>query len=170
LKISASITIAAAICAALWAADALNVKPGQWQATITTEMSGLPPIPPEVLEKMTPQQRQMMEQRMKGNQPPRTITAKSCITKEDIQKGFDVGNQEGCTRTVISSSSNKQEVKVECNRDDAKMTGTFKIEASGPESVKGEGQMTVTSGGHTMNSKSSFDSKWISPTCEKDTK
>ena len=170
MKISVKITVAAAACAALWAADTLNVKPGQWEATITTEMAGLPPIPPEVLEKMTPQQREMMEQRMKGNQPPRTVTAKSCITKEDVQKGFDVGNQEGCTRTVVSSSSSKQEVKIECNRDNAKMIGTFKIEASGSENVKGEGQMSVTSGGHTMTSKTSFTSKWMSPTCEKESK
>jgi len=171
LKLITSISLAALACAALLLADTLNVKPGQWEATVTSQMTGLPPIPQEVLDKMTPQQREMMEQRMKGNQTPRTTTSKSCITKEQIEKGFDVGEDDkACTRTVISSTSTKQEIKIECNRDNNKSTGTIRIEASSPESVKGSMQMSMTSGGRSMNMNSTFTSKYLGPTCEKDSK
>jgi len=171
LKLTASISLAALACAALLLADTLNVKPGQWEATVTVQTSGLPPIPQEVLDKMTPEQRQMMEQRMKGNQTPRTTTSKSCITKEQIEKGFDVGeNDKSCTRTVISSSSSKQEIKIECNRENNKTTGTVRIEAASSESVKGSMQMSMSSGGRSMNMNSTFTSKRLGPTCEKESK
>lgn len=171
MKLTALISLAALACAALLLADTLNVKPGQWEATVTSQMTGLPPIPQEVLDKLTPEQRQMMEQRMKGNQTPRTTTSKSCITKEQIEKGFDVGdNDESCTRTVISSTSSKQEIKIECNRGNNKSTGTVRIEAANSESVKGSMQMTTSSGGRSMNMNSTFSSKWLGPTCEKDSK
>ena len=46
--------------ALLWAADKpkpLNLKLGLWEATSLISMSGAPPIPPEMLAKMTPAQR-----------------------------------------------------------------------------------------------------------------
>ncbi len=171
MKLTASIGLVTLAFAALLLADTFSVKPGEWEATATTQISGLPPIPQEVLEKMTPQQRQMMEQRMKGNQTPQTSTNKGCITKEQIEKGFDFGeNEQGCTRTVISSSSSKQEIKIECNRDNNKTVGTIRIEAVSSESVKGSGQMSVTSGGRTMTVNTTFSSKWLSPVCSKDSK
>ena len=49
----------------LWAAEPLNVKLGQWETTTTMQLSGMPAIPPEALAQMTPQQRQMIEDRMR---------------------------------------------------------------------------------------------------------
>ena len=171
MKLTASISLAAIACAVLLFADTLNVKPGQWEVTSSVQTSGMPPIPPEVLEKMTPQQREMMEQRMKGNQTPRTTTLKSCITKEQIAKGFDAGeNDQDCTRTVISSTSSKQEIKIECNRANNKMSGTMRIEAASSESVKGSGEMNVSGGGRSMTVNNSFTAKWLGSTCEKDSK
>ena len=43
-----------------WAADkiqSLNLKVGLWEVTHTTSLTGTPPIPPEMLAKMTPEQR-----------------------------------------------------------------------------------------------------------------
>lgn len=169
MKLTASISLFVFVCAALLLADTLNVKPGQWESTVTTQTTGLPPIPQEVLDKMTPQQRAMMEERMKGNQTPHSSTNKSCVTKEDIDKGFNVGNDDkSCTRTVISSTGSKQEIKIECNRDNSKQTGTIRIEAAGSESVKGSMQMTVSSGGRSMNMNATFNSKWLGPVCEKE--
>ena len=54
---------------ALWATDTitpLDVKLGQWESTLTTESNGLPPIPPEVLDRLSPEQRAKMEERMKA--------------------------------------------------------------------------------------------------------
>ncbi|HUJ51869.1 MAG TPA: DUF3617 domain-containing protein [Bryobacteraceae bacterium] len=172
MKHTALISLAALAGAVLLLADTLNVKPGQWEATMTSQMTGLPPIPQEVLDKLTPEQRQMMEQRMKGSQTPRTQISKSCITKEQIEKGFNVGdNDQACARTIVSSSSSKQEIKIECSNGNNKSTGTVRIEASSSESVKGSIQMTMTTGGgRSMNMSNTFTAKWLGPVCEKDSK
>jgi len=153
-------------CFALWAAERINVKLGQWETTSTMQMTGLPPIPQDVLDKMTPQQRQMMEGRMKGNQTPHT--SRYCVKQEDVDKGLKFGSDDkACTRTVVSSTSSKQEIKIECNREGVKSTGTIRIEATGPDSVKGSMQMATTSDGQSMNMNSTFSSRWLGPTCEK---
>ena len=44
---------------ASWSADELkplDVKPGLWETTMTSQMSGMPPIPPEALARLTPEQ------------------------------------------------------------------------------------------------------------------
>src|SRR5262249_17949783 len=149
---------------ALLGAETMNVKPGKWQTTMTMESSGRPPIPQETLDKMTPQQRQMMEERMKAAMAPRTTTTTSCITKEEIEKGLALGNDDkSCTRTVISSSSSKQEVKIECNREGTKVVGTMRVESLGSETAKGTMQMQMISAGRTMNMNSTFTSKYLSP-------
>ncbi len=165
MKLTASISCAAIACFALWAAERFNIKVGQWETTTTTQMTGLPPIPQEVLDKMTPQQRQMMEDRMKGTQTPRT--SKYCVKQEDVDKALKFGSDDKeCTRTVISSTASRQEIKIECNRDGGKQTGTVRVEAASPEAVKGSMQMSMTSsGGRSMNMNTTFSSRWLGPAC-----
>ncbi len=72
---------------ALWGADKvqpLNVKLGLWEVTSTTNVSGMPPIPDDVLARMTPEQRARMEAAMKARsgEGPKTTVRKECITKE----------------------------------------------------------------------------------------
>ena len=166
-------TLIVAACAAvagviLFAAEPLNVKLGQWETTTTMQMSGMPAIPQDALDKMTPQQRQMIEERMKSMQGKPT-TSKSCVKQEDIDKAMKFGTDDReCTRTVITSTSTAQEVKIECTRDNTKSTGTVRIDASNRENVKGSIQMNVTSGGgRNMSMNGSFVSKWLGPACEK---
>ena len=152
----------------LFSAEPLNVKLGQWETTTTMQMSGMPAIPQDALDKMTPQQRQMIEERMKSMQGKPTTT-KYCVKQEDIDKAMKFGTDDkDCTRTIVTSTSTAQEIKIECNRDSGKATGTLRIEAAGSDTVKGTVQMNMTSGGgRSMTMNSSFTSKWLGPTCEK---
>lgn len=56
-----SLTLCVGFIAALPAPAAdntpLKVKPGLWEMTSDSERSGAPPIPPEALAKMSPEQR-----------------------------------------------------------------------------------------------------------------
>lgn len=157
--------------ATLWAADTitpLDVKLGQWETTMTMQTSGLPPIPDAVLQRLTPDQRAKMEERMKamGSSSPKTTVNKSCLKKEDIDKALAFGaDQKSCTRTIVTSSRSKQEIRLECAQAGGKQSGTIRVEAVSSESVKGSTQMTMTSGDRTMNMNSTFASKWIGPTC-----
>ena len=166
-------TLIVTACAAvagviLFAAEPLNVKLGQWETTTTMQMSGMPAIPQDALDKMTPQQRQMIEERMKSMQGKPTTT-KYCVKQEDIDKAMKFGTDDKeCTRTIVTSTSTAQEIKIECNRDTNKSTGTVRVDAPNRENVKGTIQMNVSSGGgRSMNMNGSFVSKWLGATCEK---
>jgi hypothetical protein len=72
--------------------EPLNVKTGLWEATMTTTTSGAAPIPAELLSRLTPEQRAKMEEGAKVKasfaSKTRTITSKSCVTREQLEKGF----------------------------------------------------------------------------------
>lgn len=158
--------------AALWAADTvqpLDVKLGLWETTVTHESSGAPPIPPEVLAKISPEQRAKMEAMWKARQAqgPQTETRKSCLTKEQLNKAawLDDTKDENCTKTVVSSTPRHLEAKLECTRGAMKQSGTFTVDAVDSTSAKGVVHMVMSGGGNTMNANSTFTSKWIGASC-----
>ncbi len=155
-------------CSAIWAADyrPLDVKTGQWESTMTGQTSGMPPIPDEVLSRMTPEQRARMQAAMQARGAKTTVN-KSCLTKDKLDKPFDLGDQntKTCTRTLVTSSGSRQEIRIDCNREGMKSTGTVKVEALNSENIKGSMAMAVTNGEHTMNMNYNFSAKWVSPAC-----
>lgn len=169
-----SLTLILIATPAVWAADPvpMNVKPGQWEATVTSQMTGLPQgrmpqIPPEQLAKLPPEQRAKIEAMMaQMGGAPRTITSKSCVKKEDFTK-LPLNSDQNCKTTLVSSSSTKQVIQMDCDRNGAKQTGTMTVEALSPESVKFTvvGAAAEGSKGMNMNVNISGTSKWIGPTC-----
>jgi hypothetical protein len=155
----------------LWAADfrPLDVKTGEWESTMTGQTSGQPPIPDEVLNRLTPEQRAKMEAAMqaRGTRGPKTTVNKSCLTKDQLDKAFNLGDEstKACTRALVTSSGSKQEIHLECTREGMKSSGTIKVEAIDSENVKGSMQMAMTNGDRTMNMNYTFAAKWIGPAC-----
>lgn len=47
------------------------------------------------------------------------------------------------------------------------MDGTINLETLSSETVKGSGRTKATGGGHTMNTSTTFTSKWLGPSCGK---
>lgn len=172
MKITAKYSLILSLLAgAAWAADAppLDVKPGMWEGTTTYETSGAPPIPAEILAKMTPEQKAMLEARMK--QGPKTTVDKHCMTKEDLSKGLSYGDDHGsCQHTVVNGSSTKQEIRMECNNAGVKGSGTIRVEAMDPEHMKFSLQMTSGDGTHAMKINATGTRKWLGAGCTSDTK
>lgn len=168
-----SFSLASALfCAGICAAQThLNVKTGEWESTITNETSGQMPIPQEMIDKMTPEQRAKMEAMMKarGMQGARTTVTKSCVKQEDLDKPFGHENK-ACKQNIVSSSATKQEVHMECDMGGGKQSGTIKFEALDSSTVKGTMQMTATNGGRTMNINSTISAKWLGPACTESNK
>jgi hypothetical protein len=156
---------------ALWAADSimpLNVKEGLWEMTVTHSMSGMPAapnIPPDALAKMPPDQRARIEAMMNG--APSTDIRKECVTKEKIEKHSAFNTNRGdCTRTVVSSTGSKLEMKFHCVEKQSSSDGTFVMEAMGSDNVKGTmHSVTNTSSGRTMNMDFTISSKYLGPDC-----
>ena len=145
----------------------LNVKTGLWEATTTTNMTGIPPISPEVLNQLTPEQRSKFEESMKAraSQGPQTRTYKRCVTQKDLNKDPFSEEKGSCTRTVLTSTGSKMEIRQVCMEKGMKMDTTIKIEALSSESVKGSGHIIVTSDGHTMTGDMNVSAKWLGPVC-----
>ena len=164
------------LAGAAWAADApppLDVRPGMWEGTTTTETTGTPAIPPELLARMTPEQKAMLEARMKAgtSQGPKTTVKNHCITKEELSKGLMFGDDHGaCQRTVVSGASRKQEIRIECGNAGIKSSGTIHVEAIDPEHVKFSVQVTSGDGAHSMKINATGTSRWVSAACTSDEK
>ena len=159
------------LCSAVSAADfrPLDVKTGQWEATVTGQTTGMPPIPEEALKQLTPEQRAKMEAAMqaRGVGGAKTTVSKSCLTQADLDKPFNMGDDstKSCTRTMLTSTGRGQEIHIVCDRQGMKSSGTIKVETIDSENVKGSMQMTMTTGDHTMNMNYTFTTKWIGPAC-----
>jgi hypothetical protein len=155
----------------IWAADKvqpLDIKVGLWEVTTTSTTSGMPPIPAEALAQMTPDQRARMEESMKGamSGKPKTTTRKDCVTKEKLNKDYLFGEErKQCTRTVITASSSKTEMKMQCQEENMKMDGTFRLEAVSSEQVKGTMKMVASGGGRAMNIDMDFNGRYLGPVC-----
>jgi hypothetical protein len=143
----------------------LNVKPGLWEKTFSITRTGALPIPPEMLNRMTPEQRARMEERMKANSAGHTSTntERSCITRDDLEKPLTFDNQ--CTWTILESSSTQAKGNVSCEAQGMKMTGNGEFAAPDPEHMKGSVHTTSTGRGQTMNVDAAFTSKWVSASC-----
>jgi hypothetical protein len=164
---------------AAWAADPipLDIKTGQWEYTVTTQMSGLPQaakqmpqIPPETLAKMPPDQRAKVEAALKqagamASGQPTTNTSKNCIKKEDLAKLNPGGDDRTCKVTVVNSSRSKLDLKMDCDTNGTKSTSTGSVEAPSSESLKFNFQMASTMNGTPMNMSINGTGKWLSSTC-----
>lgn len=148
----------------------LNVRPGLWEMTVSGQGSGTPPIPAEVLARMTPEQRAKfqaaMAARMGGGDKPNVY--KSCITETTLQRGFNTGEsnaQRKCTQTILSSTASAMDGREECTGGRAHMSGHFHFAAPDPVTVNGTIDYSVGDGAHTMTMKQVIHGKWVGADC-----
>jgi hypothetical protein len=130
-------------------------------------MPAMPQIPEAALAKMSPQQRAQMEAMMKsraGGGAPQTTT-KVCLTRESLSAGAFGRQDSSCTTKVVSSSSSKQVVHVECAHGEIKTAGDVTVELVDPEHIKGTMLMKSMLGGQNTDMKMSFSNKWLAADC-----
>jgi hypothetical protein len=163
--------LAIAVCLGaglVWAAGSyqpLNVKTGLWESTWSSTVTGQPPIPPDMLAKMTPEQRARFEAMMSKMAHGTSDTRKSCLTKENLEKDpFNRGDK-SCTETVVSSSSHEMNVHEVCTHENSKMDVSVHIVASDSEHVTGIIKSNMTGSGHNMSVDGKLTSKWLAPVC-----
>jgi len=163
---------------AIWAQDIkpIDIKPGLWENTTTTQMSGMtmpnmPQISPDKLAQMPPAQRAQVEAMMKGGGgAPQTNTTKVCITKENLSK--PLAGEKNCTYKLVSSSSSTQQIHVDCTRGNTKSSGDLSFNRVDNEHLKGNMDMKTTgdsstsgSAGQNMTIKTTFSNKFLSSDC-----
>jgi len=146
----------------------LNAKLGLWEITTTSQFSGLPPIPADVLAKMSPEQRAKMEAmfKQKASHGGVPTTSQTCVTQEKLNKApFSEGKQ-SCQRTIISSTSQLAEFREECTEPDGtKRIMDGKFELSGDTNMKGSMKVKASGSGKAMNVNLDMSGKWIGSDC-----
>jgi hypothetical protein len=158
-------------CAGAWAADyhPMDVKTGQWETTMIEHMTGVPPIPPEALSHLSPEQRARLQAAMEARSG-KPIVSKSCLTKKDLTTGWDIGRQgakQRCTPSLVTSTSSKQELHMKCDGE-INANDTIIIERVDSEHVRGTARITETgdsNAGRPMNINVDLTGKWIGPVC-----
>jgi len=148
--------------------QSLNIKPGLWESTRTIKRTGEMGIPAELLNRLTPEQRTRMEERMKANSGGHTSTEteKHCVTKEDLERDrLKIAEAKECTTTVVNSTSTNVKGKIVCETAGMHATGMLELVAVDPEHVNGSYHSTVDSNDHTMNFEGTWTSKWLGSSC-----
>jgi len=149
-------------------ATTIDVKPGLWEVTSQGETSGMPPIPPQALAHMTPEQRAQVMAAMQGhmNQPN---VSRSCVTQKMIDRGMSFDRNRGgdhCTQTVTGSTSRSLDLKIVCTGEQHQDThGTMHIEATSRETFSGSFDMVSTDGENRMTMKRTMNGKWLGSDC-----
>ncbi len=151
-------------------AESFNIRPGAWDMTVTTVASGMK-LSPELSARMTAAQRAQMEQMMKSREgKPHTMTAQSCITKEDLSQDRIIKEIEDededtavqCKVKVLSKSSSKLVLDQLCPGPPSATTH-FTIESKTTESFAAIGDRSEAGSG-----KSHIDIKgtWLRASCD----
>jgi hypothetical protein len=145
----------------------LNIKTGLWQMTMTSAVSGRPPMPADALTRMSPEQRARYEAAMskRASGVPKTRTRNNCVTKEQLNKDPFSDEKKSCSRTVLKSTGSKMDIREVCEGDGVRSDMTIQIEALNSESVKGSSHVTTAGGDRTMNINMNFTGKWIGAVC-----
>ncbi|HLY18844.1 MAG TPA: tetratricopeptide repeat protein [Bryobacteraceae bacterium] len=157
-----------------WAANEiqpLDLQPGLWEIALTVKTSGLLPMPPEVLAKLTPEQRAEMDDKTKKKAAERaqTTVRRSCLEERELQRPLMLtfgGAGQGCTQTVGVSTPTRQEIRVDCGKGTTLGGGTVLIEVTDTRNAKVTSQWSATDGSRTMKMTSTAVLKWLGSECE----
>ena len=144
----------------------LDVKPGLWEITSTHHISGVPPMPKEWTEKVTPEQRAAMEAAFKkeAEKGPETDTERECISKKEAEQPFDIGDTKDCTQKVVRTTKTTQEVHLSCNGE-FKGSGVLRVTSPTPQTMTGSLELQLGEGKDAMKVKSELEGRWLGPDC-----
>lgn len=170
MNILKSTAVAALLLTALSAAGAgaerLNVKLGLWEMTSTMRFSGMPPLPKEVTDKMTPEQRAKMAADLKAaaEEEPEPEVSSECITQEDLDKPFQSANSDDCTQTIVRTTKTTQEIRLVCTGK-TKGSGVFKVTTPTPETMSGTLDLKAGEGADAFVMKGTIKGRWLGADC-----
>jgi hypothetical protein len=165
-----SLPAAITLCAFLLATHKvtpLKIKTGLWEVT-TIDIGADNMVPAALLEKLTPEQRARIQERMKASTADavKMTVTKQCLTKELLESGipFRVGGR-SCTWTVTASASNKVELQGDCPGRGVKTEGTLRIEVLSPEETAGSVRFLPNAKSDSPETAFTFKAKWTGTRC-----
>jgi hypothetical protein len=128
---------------------------------MSTSATGMP-IPQDALDKMPLAQRAKIEESLRARAGKvNTNTSRTCITKEDLDRGDLMTPEEAnCKRNVIAQSARHLEVEETCGAPKASKT-LFKFDAKSSESYAATVDRVANQGKVHME----MAGRWLATTC-----
>lgn len=171
MKLNRSIACALALAAAPLCVQAtpLGAKPGAWETTVTSTMSGLPhadmPQPTkEQMAQLPPERRAMIEKMlaMRAGKPV-TSNNKSCLKASDNMDKLMADNPDRpeCKKKILSRTATSLEVEITCTGPHASHAH-IKVEAQSPTEVV---SVTDVNGASGFKLHADSKSRWLGSSC-----
>lgn len=147
-------------------AEKLDVKLGLWEMTSIMRFSGMPPLPRELMDKLTPEQRAKMAADLEAAaaQEPEPDVSRECITQEDLDKPFESANADECTQTIVRTTKTIQEIRMVCTGK-VKSSGVFRVTTPTPETMTGMLDLKAGEGADAFTIKGTIKGRWLGPEC-----
>jgi len=168
MKARIPVAVAAVLAASMsaHAAEQLNVKLGLWETTWVTQTQGMPPLPKELLDRMSPEQRKKMEDEIRAGQAqgPDTNTDRECITQRDLERPFETSSTKECKHTKVVATRTSQEIQIVCTGG-MPGSGTMKVSAPNPQTMTGSMELKLGAGAQAMTIKGQLKARWLSSEC-----
>lgn len=146
-------------------ADSFNAKPGAWEMTITTLTTGMP-VSPDMLAKMSPEQRAKIEAMMQARAgKPSTHVYQSCMTQKDLDEDRIIkksDDEDQCTQKIITKSANRLVIEKTCPAPRAS-TSQMTMEAKTPESIVAS--INMVQGGADGKAHVDIKGHWLRTSC-----
>jgi hypothetical protein len=167
-----AVSLVIALPVASFAADTLDVKPGEWEFSQTMMSSGAPIY----IEAMTPAQRAAYAKSWaQGAGKPNSSVEKQCITAEDVKDSmlFKDQSQEGkqCKQNVARSTKTAWSATVDCKDGKSSTHTQADYSAPSPQKLSGVVKSSTTSPNGVTVIDFKFTGKWIGAVCsDKDAK
>jgi len=150
----------------------LKIKTGLWEVTTTVSTNDEAPIPAGLLEKLTPEQRQRIQERMEARQSGTTKTAiaRRCVSRKELETGVPFKpDVKSCSWETTASTRTKMTADLRCAGESSReevSKGSLEVEALTSESVRGSVVIPATHSDDPVHSSSIFTAKWMGPSCK----
>ena len=147
-------------------APALKINLGAWEVTTAVDLGGMPPGIDT--SKMTPEQKARAEALAQSRpaQPPRVT--KTCITKENVQRGAILGDDDPtmkCTQTFASNTPTLLDTTRTCTGEGVSRTSHTRMETTAATSLKATVNTSSVRNGRTIMVNVVVTGKWLGADC-----
>jgi Protein of unknown function (DUF3617) len=172
LVLRLALFLAFALAAASASAEKMDVKLGLWESTLTTAVSGAPPIDVSRLSQLSAEQRARLEAvfQKRAAQGPQTLTHtyQTCLTKKKLAEdpfSEPAPKGEKCATKIVSQTRTVWQGSRVCTGDEGRQEYSGKITAVSREQVRGTILVKMSDGGNSMTNHAKYSSKWLGSDC-----
>jgi len=149
------------------AATTLDIKPGLWERVTTITIEGGAEPQGLNLDRLTPEQRARIEERLADRSQPTTRKTLQCVTPELVGEwsSFEAHEREtpDCKRTFIDESPRHVKYTASCSV--GRVTGEFEFTSSNADRVDAKMFVIDRSGGDERKIRTVWQGRWLAASC-----